>query len=122
MPVDQLTGPVYIAGPMTGIPEYNLPAFNLAETLIRAQYPGIEIENPAHNVSNGGSAGSQPYSFYFRLGLQQLIQCKTIILLPGFQQSKGAAMEYDIAVMLDMEAYAYADNGPESNEFFLVKV
>jgi hypothetical protein len=38
---------VYIAGPMSGIPEYNFPAFYEAEDLIRMMYPNSLILNPA---------------------------------------------------------------------------
>jgi hypothetical protein len=38
---------VYIAGPISGIPEYNFPAFYEAEDLIRMVYPNSLILNPA---------------------------------------------------------------------------
>ena len=44
---------VYIAGPMTGIPEFNYPLFNATAKALRAT--GVEVRNPAEN--DGGSAG-----------------------------------------------------------------
>jgi hypothetical protein len=35
----------YIAGPMTGLPEFNFPAFHAAAASLRAR--GFEVENPA---------------------------------------------------------------------------
>lgn len=38
---------IYIAGPMSGLPEFNYPAFNRAAAVLRAQ--GHHVENPAEN-------------------------------------------------------------------------
>ena len=38
---------VYIAGPMTGLPDFNYPAFNAAAAKLRAL--GLEVLNPAEN-------------------------------------------------------------------------
>lgn len=43
---------VYVAGPMTGIPDFNYPAFNAVADQLRAQ--GYEVENPAdHGIVEG---------------------------------------------------------------------
>ncbi len=87
----------YIAGPMTGIPEFNYPAFNAAAAQIRSY--GVEVHNPAEN--DGGSAG-KPWDFYMRLALRQLIECDEIVLLPGWRASKGARLEWTVANALGM--------------------
>jgi len=38
---------IYIAGPMTGLPEFNYPAFNAAAEYLRSL--GHHVENPADN-------------------------------------------------------------------------
>jgi hypothetical protein len=38
---------VYLAGPMTGLPEFNYPAFNAEAARLRAL--GYQVENPAEN-------------------------------------------------------------------------
>ena len=38
---------IYIAGPMSGLPDFNYPAFNQAEQRLLAL--GYEVENPATN-------------------------------------------------------------------------
>lgn len=45
-------GRVYLAGPMTGIADYNFPAFNAAAARLRAE--GFDVVNPAdHGVVDG---------------------------------------------------------------------
>jgi hypothetical protein len=88
----------YIAGPMTGIPEFNYPQFNAMAEALRAK--GIDVRNPAEN--DGGSA-DKAWDFYIRLGLQQLLECDEILLLPNWEASKGAQLELHVAKALGMK-------------------
>ncbi|MCY1527250.1 hypothetical protein D9M68_623110 [compost metagenome] len=38
---------IYLAGPMTGLPEFNYPAFHAEAARLRAL--GYQVENPAEN-------------------------------------------------------------------------
>lgn len=38
---------LYLAGPMTGIPEYNYPAFHEAAEAVARVAPQVEVVNPA---------------------------------------------------------------------------
>lgn len=87
---------VYIAGPMTGLPEYNFPAFNAKEAELRAI--GFEVENPtAHGIVEGAT-----WADYMAYDLTRLALCNTIYLLPGWRKSKGASIERNIAEALGM--------------------
>lgn len=88
---------VYIAGPMTGLPGFNYPAFHAKAAELRAQ--GYEVRNPAENDS--GSSG-KPWEFYMRLALKQLLECDEIYLLPGSHNSRGARIEKNLAEELGM--------------------
>ena len=88
---------VYIAGPMSGLPDFNYPAFNAVAAELRAE--GQTVVNPAENDS--GSTG-QPWEFYMRLGLIGLMQCDEIMLLPGWENSPGACLEHHVAEALGM--------------------
>lgn len=88
----------YIAGPMTGIPEFNYPLFNEVAAELRAN--GVEVHNPAEN--DCGSFG-KPWEFYMRLALKQLLECDSVCLLPGWQNSRGARIEESLARELDMD-------------------
>lgn len=82
---------IYIAGPMTGIPDLNYPAFHEAAAALRAA--GHEVFNPAENPAP--ACGS--WNGYMRMAIAQLTQCEAIYLLHGWSASKGARLEYRIA-------------------------
>lgn len=86
---------VYIAGPMTGKPDYNYPAFHeAAEKWRRA---GWEVQNPAEHF--GGDTTLQ-YEDYISQGLSRVPYCDVIALLPGWEESNGAVMERFVAERL----------------------
>lgn len=88
---------IYIAGPMTGLPELNYPAFHARAAELRAQ--GHDVLNPAENPAPpcGTWAG------YMRMALAQLVTCDTIDLLPGWRESKGANVEAWLAGLLGLK-------------------
>ncbi len=87
---------LYVAGPMTGLPEYNLPAFVAAtEQLIAA---GFDAVNPGRR----GADPAKTWQDYMRLGLADLLSCEGVALLPGWHRSRGARLECTVALQLDM--------------------
>lgn len=106
---------VYIAGPMTGYPEFNFPAFFEAEDQLRAE--GWEyIFNPARfDANNGfawrGTTGKEDLS-QFGMSMRELLEhdltwiCRyatAIALLPGWEHSRGARTENALAEALGLE-------------------
>ncbi|WP_313073260.1 DUF4406 domain-containing protein [Melaminivora sp.] len=83
---------VYIAGPMTGLPESNYPAFHAAAAHLRAR--GFNVENPAEN---GLPACGGTWLGWMRLAVAQLARCDAIYLLPGWKESRGAQVEHQLA-------------------------
>jgi len=87
---------IYVAGPMTGIEDFNFPAFNAAAEALRAA--GYIVENPAdHGLVEGAD-----WADYLAYDLTRLGLCDTIYLLPGWEKSKGAQLELLIAERLGM--------------------
>lgn len=88
---------IYIAGPMTGLPDLNFPAFNAAADELRNQ--GWHVENPAaHGVIDGAQ-----WEDYLAYDITRLGTCGAIYLLPGWEKSKGATLEAHIAKMLGLQ-------------------
>lgn len=87
---------VYISGPMTGLPGLNFDAFHAKAAELRAE--GVAVLNP---VTNG-----VPYyasrETHMRADLRMLLDCNEIHMLPGWQQSQGALIEYAVAKELGM--------------------
>ena len=89
---------LYIAGPMTGLPEFNYPAFNAAEKqLWKAGF--TNIFNPASLPVNPDWG----WVDYIRRDIPHLCRCNAIALLPGWEKSKGANLELRIAEELQMQ-------------------
>jgi len=93
---------VYLAGPMTGYPNHNFPAFNRAAAALRAA--GCYVFNPAENELPEKFADSEEFKqgrcspeLYRTLLAEDLnficTQADAIALLPGWQKSKGAMAE-----------------------------
>jgi hypothetical protein len=87
---------VYVAGPMTGLKDFNYPAFNAAADQLRAL--GYQVENPAdHGIVPGAE-----WADYMAYDLTRLGVCGMIALLPGWERSEGAKLEVQIGHRLGM--------------------
>lgn len=101
---------VYIAGPMTGIKDWNFPAFFDAEYQLLEL--GYTVLNPAHNDGKNvedalKSAGSPekpnyPWAYYMKRDLPHVMSCDMVCLLPGWQNSRGALLEVHVAQALGL--------------------
>jgi hypothetical protein len=98
---------VYIAGPMTGLPEYNFPAFDRAAIELAAR--GHNVFNPAQMDRDIGfdpaSAAVTP-SFLrdaMRRDLSAVCNSDAIAMLPGWEKSGGARVEWMLAVHLGLK-------------------
>lgn len=93
---------LYLAGPMTGLPDFNYPAFFSAAKQLREA--GYEVENPAENKPEGDAS----WLAFMRMSLVQISKVDGIALLPGWGASKGAKLEVHIAESLGLQV-RYAD-------------
>lgn len=89
---------VYLSGPMTGIPQFNFPAFHRAAASLRAS--GYEVINPAE--MDAADPAPMTWEQYLRRDIQVLVGCDQIALLPGWENSRGAKLEKHIADALGM--------------------
>ena len=87
---------IYIAGPMTGLPELNFPAFHAEAAWLRAM--GHEVVNPAEINADPKAK----WEDCMRADIAQLVTCDGIHLLAGWQASRGATLEHHIASALGL--------------------
>ena len=87
---------VYISGPMTGLPELNVPAFNEAAAKLR------QAGHVAVNPAEINPSADADWHACMRADIKALCDCDTLVLLPGWQHSKGAQLELHIAHRLGM--------------------
>ena len=69
---------IYISGPMTGIPEFNYPAFIEAKTLLEKE--GFSVLSP-HEAPK-----SETWEGYMRHDLKLVCDSDAICLLPGLEE------------------------------------
>lgn len=106
---------IYIAGPMTGFPDHNIPAFNAAAKRLRAE--GHFVINPVDLSSLFGTPEelSDSFAAYYdpsgcsgdddgiaenvmAADLAAVRSCNAIYLLNGWENSKGALKEVHVAI------------------------
>ena len=95
---------VYISGPMTGIKDFNLPAFDKAEKHLKSF--GYNVINPADNQRKNPS---DTWENYMREAIKQVCLCHIICFLPGWSDSKGALFEAKVAGIIGTEAKLIED-------------
>ena len=87
----------YLSGPMTGLPDFNRPAFHAAAAALRAQ--GHVVINPAE-VDLGPDAS---WADYMRIHLAEIARRVTqVFVLPGWESSRGAQLEVHVARSLGL--------------------
>lgn len=87
---------IYIAGPMTGLPNFNFPAFHAEAARLRGL--GYEVVNPAEINPDQHLT----WEACMKTCIAALVFCDVIRLLPGWQNSKGASLEHHIAERLGL--------------------
>lgn len=98
---------VYVAGPMTGIADFNFPAFDSAARVLESQ--GYTVLNPAQmdrDVGFDPSAGHASAEFLrdaLRRDLAAICGADAIAMLPGWEHSGGAKIEWMLAAHLGLE-------------------
>jgi len=95
---------VYLAGPMTGIAEFNFPAFNAAAARLRDA--GHTVINPAE-LDRGDTTGDFEYYMLRDLGMilrscHEQPRLQAIAVLPGWRRSRGANVEVTVGRALGL--------------------
>lgn len=104
---------IYIAGPMSGYPEFNFPAFYAAEDKLRREGWGVvfnpankeqekEIDKEAFAVGDAKKANAAGFDFRecYLWDVSKVIEADAIYMLPGWEYSPGACGEHAVAVAM----------------------
>jgi len=101
---------IYIAGPMTGLPEFNYPAFFKAENRIGHEW---RVLNPARmdGIDTTGMKGlhSEVPEFCLKQAMKRnchaICESDAIYMLKGWEHSRGAMVELQLAIYLKLEIH-----------------
>lgn len=91
---------VYVAGPMTAIPEYNYPAFYQAKEILETI--GLDVQIPPELCPQQDGF---TYTDYFKADIEGMLTCEILVLLPGWTQSPGARAEMILGATMGMPTY-----------------
>lgn len=93
---------IYISGPISNpdpeLLERNIRAFTVAEKVLEKR--GHRVCNPTDHCKP-----SWTWEKCMRVDLAHLLTCDSIYLLDGWEHSRGARIEHDLAVALSMPVY-----------------
>lgn len=123
---------VYIAGPMTGIPQFNFPAFDAAARDLRAV--GLDVVSPAElddpvdraaalqspdgSALSYGNGVKKTWGEFLARDVKLLSDdgIEGVYVLPGWRKSRGARLETFVAkAMNGLPIFYYDGNQPYGN-------
>lgn len=89
---------LYVAGPMSGLPDFNRPAFH--EAAHRLESLGYKVASPA---TLAPPCESPEWSDWMRPAIAMMLACTGVAMLPSWTSSRGATLERDLALGLGMD-------------------
>lgn len=108
--IDLSNSVIYISGPMSGLPEFNFPAFRKMEEFLKENCHPTKIHNPMYT----DQSLSYDKMVEYDMGLIQNEGTTHLILLKGWNKSNGAKKELALALNLGLqiltEEEIYADS------------
>jgi hypothetical protein len=114
---------VYLAGPMTGIPQFNFPAFDAAAADLRER--GFEVVSPAElddpetraaafaspdGAPGSGTASDETWGDFLARDVKLIADTgiEAIVVLPDWDKSRGAKLETFVGnALCGLPVYAY---------------
>jgi hypothetical protein len=117
---------LYLAGPMTGIPAFNIPAFDAAATRLRdlgyEVFSPAELDNPEtravaiaspDGAPGSGSANGESWADFLARDVKLIGggSVEGVVVLPGWSRSRGARLETFVARICKLPVWDYNDAG-----------
>lgn len=91
---------IYVSGPMSGLLNNNVPAFNAAAKALRELR--YKVVNPAE-LDKGEPC--RTWEDCLRRDIRHLTHCTDVATLKGYKKSRGATLEILIAKALSFEVH-----------------
>lgn len=118
---------LYLAGPMTGIPQFNIPAFDEMARTLRGE--GYEVVSPAEldgpetravalaspdGAPGSGSANGETFGDFLGRDVKMMVDdgIDAVVVLPGWDRSKGARIETFVAYAICGMPVLFRDRVP----------
>lgn len=103
---------IFISGPMTGLPNYNFDKFN--EVAAKLENAGCKVVNPVKICKKykQETVIKDKSAFDAMVAEQQKAEreeCDSIILLDGWEKSRGVRLELKTALDLDFKIFLEKD-------------
>lgn len=92
---------VYISGPMTGLPELNAPAFNQAAAKLRR----LDYAVCSPTETSGFLGEHLAHHEYLRFDFERVLEADFLVVLPGWEKSKGARAEILMALRMGVKCW-----------------
>lgn len=103
----------YLAGPMTGYPEYNSDAFKAAASALREK--GYGVVSP-HELDAEEDLTFTSWGEFLARDLQEVLKADGVVVLPNWEASKGARLEVDTALRLGKPVLRFPSLEPLTKE------
>lgn len=103
---------IYLSGPMTGIDDFNRPAFDEAAATLREL--GFTVIVPGENESYDEiekarrEVSRQKREFYLSRDIEFILEkADIVVVLPGWETSEGAKLEVAVAQAVGVPVFRY---------------
>jgi nucleoside 2-deoxyribosyltransferase len=104
---------IYLAGPMTGYAEYNVPAFLSMAGRLRER--GLSVVVPCEEKATAEEQAALSWAEWMAIDLRLVLDCTCgVAVLLGWEGSRGACLEVTVAHALGRPIYcahALAEGG-----------
>lgn len=106
---------IYVAGAITGIAKNNIDAFRSAEEYLQSICHETKIVVPHDVVDEYGDKSEWHHGDYMRATSKEMVTCDLAVFIPGWKESVGAKMEYEVCTILGIPTKEITD--PDLPEF-----
>ena len=108
---------VYLAGPMSGRPNYNFDEFNRITGILRDR--GVRVLNPAETAGGVQDLGRQ---WYFKYDFGVIALCDAVLCMPEWDTSEGAKAEVVYASEIGVPVLLIDEEGTLTGEIDVTRV